>query len=82
VILLSNQVDAGTVDFTVCAAVEGSFPALDRFLATVVDDVRKDLPIWAHKRRLARPSLVPGDGPIGVYRRFARQFYPPEAPGG
>jgi hypothetical protein len=64
VILLSNQVDAETVDFTVCAAVEGGFPALDRFLATIVDDVRKDLPIWAHKRRLARPSLVPGDGPI------------------
>jgi nitrite reductase/ring-hydroxylating ferredoxin subunit len=82
VILLSNQVDAGTVDFTVCASVEGRFPALDRFLATIVDDVRKDLPIWAHKRRLARPSLVAGDGPIGLYRKFARQFYPPEEPGG
>lgn len=66
------------MDFTVCAAVEGGFPALDRFPATIVDDVHKDLPIWAHKRRLARPSLVPGDGPIGVYRKFARQFYPPE----
>jgi nitrite reductase/ring-hydroxylating ferredoxin subunit len=81
VILLSNQVDAGTVDFTVCASVEGGLPWLDRFLAAIVDDVRKDLPIWAHKRRLGRPALVPSDGPIGVYRDFARQFYPPERSG-
>ncbi len=51
---------------------------MDRFLAAIVDDVKKDLPIWAHKRRLSEPALVPGDGPIGKYRRFAHQFYPPE----
>ena len=78
VILLSNQVDAETVDFTVCVTVEGGLPWMDRFLAAIVEDVRKDLPIWAHKRRLARPALVRGDGPIAAYRAFARQFYPPE----
>jgi nitrite reductase/ring-hydroxylating ferredoxin subunit len=77
VILLSNQADADTVDFTVCASVEGGLAWIDRFLAAIVDDVRKDLPIWAHKRRLAHPALVPGDGPIATYRRFARQFDPP-----
>lgn len=80
VILLSNQVDAETVDFTVCVSVEGDLPWIDRFLAAIVDDVRKDLPIWAHKRRLERPALVPGDGPIATYRAFARQFYPPREP--
>jgi hypothetical protein len=79
VILLSNQVDAGTVDFTVCVTVEGGLPWIDRMLEAIVDDVRKDLPIWEHKRRLARPALIAGDGPIGVYRKFARQFYPPAA---
>jgi nitrite reductase/ring-hydroxylating ferredoxin subunit len=80
VILLSNQVDAQTVDFTVCVTVEGGLAWIDRFLAAIVDDVRKDLPIWAHKRRLERPALVPGDGPIARYRAFTRQFYPPEEP--
>jgi hypothetical protein len=80
VILLSNQVDAATVDFTVCASVEGGLAWLDRFLAAIVDDVRKDLPIWANKRRLAHPALVPSDGPIAKYRAFARQFYPPREP--
>jgi nitrite reductase/ring-hydroxylating ferredoxin subunit len=80
VILLSNQVDAATVDFTVCTTVEGGLPWIDRFLAAIVDDVRKDLPIWAHKRRLSHPALVPSDGPIARYRAFARQFYPPREP--
>jgi nitrite reductase/ring-hydroxylating ferredoxin subunit len=77
VILLSNQVDAGMVDFTVCVTVEGGLAWMDRFLAAIVDDVKKDLPIWAHKCRRERPALVPGDGPIATYRAFARQFYPP-----
>lgn len=77
VVLLSNQVDERTVDFTVCTSIEGDAPWQGAFLAAIVDDVRKDLPIWAHKRRLEHPSLVPGDGPIATYRRFARQFYPP-----
>jgi nitrite reductase/ring-hydroxylating ferredoxin subunit len=80
VILLSNQVDAATVDFTVCVTLEGGAPFTDRFLAAVVDDVRKDLPIWANKRRLARPALVSSDGPIATYRAFTRQFYPRAEP--
>ena len=82
VILLSNQVDAETVDFTVCATVEGGLAWIDRFLAAIVDDVRKDLPIWTNKRRLAQPALIPSDGPIAKYRAFARQFDPPEEAAG
>ncbi|MGW2184440.1 Rieske 2Fe-2S domain-containing protein [Streptomyces sp. NPDC001719] len=38
-----------------------------------------DLPIWNHKRYESRPRLIKGEGPIGPYRRWARQFYPPAA---
>ncbi|MEM7159958.1 MAG: hypothetical protein AAF799_44380 [Myxococcota bacterium] len=43
----------------------------------IVHDFRQDLSIWAHKRYLERPVLVAGDGPIGRFRRWARQFYGP-----
>lgn len=36
---------------------------------------RQDFPIWEHKRYRERPALALGDGPIGLYRRWARQFY-------
>lgn len=38
-------------------------------------DARQDFPIWENKRYLPRPALAEGDGPIGLYRRWARQFY-------
>ena len=40
-------------------------------------DVMQDFAVWEHKRYLARPALAEGDGPIGMYRRWAGQFYPP-----
>lgn len=41
----------------------------------VVKQMNEDIPIWEHKRYLARPMLCDGDGPIGAYRRWATQFY-------
>lgn len=41
-----------------------------------VQDVSGDLDIWENKRYLDRPRIVSGDGPIGRYRRWVRQFYP------
>ena len=38
-------------------------------------DVAQDVPIWQLKRYVAPPALAEGDGPIGAYRRWARQFY-------
>lgn len=35
-----------------------------------------DFPIWNHKRYQQPPRLAQGDGPIGPFRRWARQFYP------
>ncbi|MCU1368243.1 MAG: Vanillate O-demethylase oxygenase subunit protein, partial [Ilumatobacteraceae bacterium] len=34
-----------------------------------------DVVIWGHKVYRDRPPLVAGDGPIGVMRKWARQFY-------
>ncbi|MEM7159955.1 MAG: hypothetical protein AAF799_44365 [Myxococcota bacterium] len=37
-------------------------------------DVRDDLRLWQHKIYATRPVLIRDDGPIGSYRRWARQF--------
>jgi nitrite reductase/ring-hydroxylating ferredoxin subunit len=39
-------------------------------------DVQQDFEIWQHKIYLQPPGLAKGDGPVGPYRRWARQFYP------
>ena len=36
---------------------------------------KQDFPIWENKRYHERPALALGDGPIGLYRRWAQQFY-------
>ena len=38
-------------------------------------DAQQDFDIWQNKRFLPRPALAQGDGPIGRYRKWARQFY-------
>lgn len=55
-------------------------PLLDRIVARgifggLVNDVRQDLVIWEHKRYVQLPALAEGDGPIGCYRQWCRQFY-------
>lgn len=42
--------------------------------------VDQDIPVWEHKTFFERPVLCDGDGPIGAFRRWARQFYPEDAP--
>lgn len=50
-------------------------------LPHVVGDALQDREIWAHRVELARPQLLAGDGPIGLFRRWARQFYGSPADG-
>ncbi len=45
-------------------------------LAGVVNDVQQDFDMWQNKIYVAKPALAQGDGPIGPYRRYCRQFYP------
>jgi nitrite reductase/ring-hydroxylating ferredoxin subunit len=37
--------------------------------------VAQDIPIWNNKIYVERPVLVKGDGPIGEYRKWVKQFY-------
>ncbi|MER6366235.1 hypothetical protein [Kitasatospora sp. NPDC001527] len=41
--------------------------------------ILQDVPIWNHKRYEPRPRLAAGDQSVGIYRHWARQFYPPGA---
>lgn len=45
-------------------------------LLALVQDARQDFAIWANKRYVDPPALAQGDGPIGRYRSWAKQFYP------
>jgi phenylpropionate dioxygenase-like ring-hydroxylating dioxygenase large terminal subunit len=52
----------------------------DRLLARVLlriyrGELEQDLAIWRHKQYVDRPALAVGDGPVALYRRWARQFY-------
>jgi hypothetical protein len=51
-------------------------PVIERlaFLAYRAD-VKQDFRIWEKKTFLSRPALADGDGPVGLYRKWARQFY-------
>jgi 3-ketosteroid 9alpha-monooxygenase subunit A len=42
----------------------------------VTVEFEKDLPIWENKTYLPEPLLCKGDGPIGRFRMWARQFHP------
>ncbi|HKU43426.1 MAG TPA: hypothetical protein VJR89_34930, partial [Polyangiales bacterium] len=60
----------------------GRLPAawIERVLGRIVfrgflGDVRQDLPIWSNKIYLQPAALAEGDGPVGRYRSWARQFY-------
>jgi 3-ketosteroid 9alpha-monooxygenase subunit A len=46
-----------------------------RSAATTVALFYQDIPIWEHKTFRPNPLLCAGDGPIGRYRKWARQFY-------
>lgn len=48
-------------------------------IASYESDVTQDFDIWTNKRYVHPPALAEGDGPVGKYRRWARQFYPSEA---
>jgi len=48
------------------------------FIAEIERQLGQDIPIWEHKVMKSRPVLCDGDGPIGLFRRWCKQFYLPE----
>jgi 3-ketosteroid 9alpha-monooxygenase subunit A len=47
----------------------------DAFVSEVTRQLEQDIPIWENKKYIDPPLLCDGDGPIGPYRRWAKQFY-------
>lgn len=48
------------------------------FIREVSRQLEQDIPIWEHKAHWETPVLCDGDGPIGIFRKWCRQFYTPE----
>ena len=79
---MSSPVDQGKIILRTASAVKqvGVRPIahLVRSAATwgLNREVGQDAPIWETKRYVEKPILAEGDGPIGEYRRYCKQFYP------
>jgi 3-ketosteroid 9alpha-monooxygenase subunit A len=50
------------------------------FVHEIERQFAEDIPIWENKVHWQEPLLCDGDGPIGILRRWARQFYDPCEP--
>ena len=73
-----TPIDDETVDFRFSLmkrAADPSGPMAQFYIDEIARGVGEDIPIWENKRYVERPPLCEGDGPIGQYRRWARQFY-------
>lgn len=51
------------------------------FIKEVSRQLEQDIPIWENKIQWERPVLCDGDGPIGLFRKWSRQFYANEESG-
>jgi 3-ketosteroid 9alpha-monooxygenase subunit A len=45
------------------------------FMAEIERQLGQDIPIWENKVYVNPPLIVDGDGPIGIFRRWVKQFY-------
>ncbi len=45
------------------------------FIAEIERQMDQDIPIWENKVFMDPPALCDGDGPIGLFRNWAKQFY-------
>ena len=49
------------------------------FIKEIERQMGQDIPIWENKVMKIPPVLCDGDGPIGLFRRWSKQFYLPDA---
>jgi phenylpropionate dioxygenase-like ring-hydroxylating dioxygenase large terminal subunit len=50
------------------------------FIREIERQLSQDIPIWENKAYISPPLLVDGDGPIGLYRKWVKQFYSEPTP--
>ncbi len=78
---LSSPVDENHIILRTAASAKRWGPLATTMLARELvsmalhREVGQDARIWEAKRFLAKPVLAEGDGPIGEYRRYCKQFY-------
>lgn len=79
----STAIDDNTIElrFTFTVNISQGIPPeiSEIFVSEVERTLMEDIPVWESKDYLERPLLCEGDGPIGLYRNWTRQFYPTEA---
>jgi 3-ketosteroid 9alpha-monooxygenase subunit A len=46
------------------------------FVAEISKQLEQDRPVWEHKVYVDPPMLCDGDGPVGMFRSWSKQFYP------
>jgi nitrite reductase/ring-hydroxylating ferredoxin subunit len=67
--------------FTIAMKKMGGPEVTEMIFKRVVEDeeqqVRRDIPIWENKAFPNPPLLCDGDGPVGIFRKWAKQFYGP-----
>lgn len=77
----NTPIDTETVhsafSFSVCAArgLDPEGGAGKAFIREAIRQMEQDIPIWENKAFTLRPVLSDGDGPIGRFRSWAKQFY-------
>jgi phenylpropionate dioxygenase-like ring-hydroxylating dioxygenase large terminal subunit len=52
------------------------------FMREIERQLGQDIPIWENKVYVSPPLVVDGDGPIGIFRRWVKQFYSESRPEG
>ena len=83
-LVLSSPVDQDNIILRTSASVKRWGGPMTRVLQEAASwglnrEVGQDAPFWETKRYVERPILAEGDGPIGEYRRYCKQFYPEQA---
>ncbi len=48
----------------------------DAFVNEIGRQLEQDIPVWENKIYIDPPMLCAGDGPVGLFRRWSKQFYP------
>jgi phenylpropionate dioxygenase-like ring-hydroxylating dioxygenase large terminal subunit len=63
--------------FTVKKQVNGDVTSTvgQAFIREIERQLGQDIPIWENKVYVTPPLVVDGDGPIGIFRRWVKQFY-------
>jgi nitrite reductase/ring-hydroxylating ferredoxin subunit len=78
----ATPIDGKRIHLNIAASIRKlAVPGLNSIVREAVlyglrHDVSQDIPLWQGKHYLERPLLAEGDGPIAIYRRWCKQFYP------